>query len=739
MVQLSRKLLTAVRPYRAHALLVLLTQVPSVAFLTVQPLLLRGLIDDAIGAGNGRLAFLLIAAMVGLLVANALGDLAQHYLVARYGTNAMNDLRLRIFRRLQDLSVGYHARAQAGDLMSRFTSDLDAVEHFLMIEFPSAVSIVLTIGFGALVLIGVEWRLALLVLALVPMIHLIERVLSPRADEASERRQQDLAGVAGTMHEILSAQLVVKTLGLQDRMIGRFRGDLDRFARSATRAGLLNGILAATLTASSYLLLALSMGVGTYMTLRGQLSVGSLIAFFELVWFIVTAVEELSNVVPPFQQAAAGMHRISDLLDETPEVVDAADARPLPPFSQAIRLDDVSFGYGDGQQTLAGVSVTIPARGSVAIVGPSGCGKSTMLGLLMRLYDPTQGSVTFDGHDLREVTQASLRAQIGAVLQESILFDTTVRENIRLGRPEATDAEVEAAARAAEVHQFLASLPLGYDTMVGERGGRLSGGQRQRIALARAMIRRPRILVLDEPTSALDADTEAAVNATLRRLGEDHTVVSVTHRLASVVEADHIIVMERGRVIEQGTHDQLLTLQGAYHRAWQRQSGFVISADGRRASVEPARLRAIPLFEHLDDAQLRALADRFITERYQEDEVVFAEGDPGDRLHIIVRGRVQVLAGGADGHPRQVAVLEDGDFFGEIALLHDVRRTATIRTRTPCLFLALERDQFLGLLRTFPELRCVFERAADARQHELASLRQASERGEDDAPAPSRA
>jgi ATP-binding cassette subfamily B protein len=330
--------------------------------------------------------------------------------------------------------------------------------------------------------------------------------------------------------------------------------------------------------------------------------------------------------------------------------------------------------------------------------------------------------VTFDGSDVRRVTQASLRAQIGVMHQESYLFDLTIRENIRLGRPGATDEEVEAAARDAGIHETLQRLPQGYETQVGERGARLSGGQRQRIALARALVRRSPILILDEPTSALDAEAEAAVLATLDQLARDRTLVLVTHRLATVVNVDHIVALEEGRVVEQGTHEALLALRGAYHRAWQRQSGFVVSAGGERACVEPARLRAIPLFEHLDDAQLAALADRFITERYAEGEVVVEEGAPGDRLHIIVRGKIEVLKRDPDGRPRRLAVLDDGDFFGEIALLQGVPRTATARTRTPCLMLALERDEFLRLLRTAPELRVHMEEIAATRREAQASV-----------------
>ena len=478
-------LLEYFRSYWMPGLLVLLTQVPSVAFVTVQPLLLRRLFDDGILAGNGRVAVLSLVGIVGLLAANALGDFTTQYLVARSGVRLMNDLRRRIFGHLQDLSVGFYARVETGDLMSRCTSDLDAVERALTVDLPPAVYMVLTIATGGVILFFVEWRLAVLVLALLPLVYVIQRWLAPRVDAASDLRQEDLGRVTSAIHESVAAQLVAKSFLLHERLRAEFQDRLARLARSSVRSGLLSGLLAAAMTGSSYSVLVTAMCVGTLLTLRGQLSVGSLIAFFELVWFIVSAVEQLAGVVPRFQQAAAGLRRIQALLAERPDVGDAPGAGTLGPLARGIEFHDVGFGYDGSSPILRDVSVTIPARRSVAIVGPSGCGKSTMLGLLLRLYDPSTG------------------------------------ENIRLGRPSATDGEVEAAARDAGIHETLRRLPQGYDTPVGERGARLSGGQRQRIALARALVRGAPVLVLDEPTSALDAEAETAVLETLGRLARD--------------------------------------------------------------------------------------------------------------------------------------------------------------------------------------------------------------------------
>jgi len=517
------------------------------------------------------------------------------------------------------------------------------------------------------------------------------------------------------MHENIAAQLVVRAFGLQGLMRSRFAGDLGGLARATARAGLQSGLLTASMTASGYALLAFAMGGATFLALRGALTVGSVIAVFELLWFMISAVQQLSNVVEPFQRAAAGMRRVQELLDQKPEVAERPGAAPLPPLSGAIRFASVDFAFPGREPVLKDVNLTLPAWRTVAIVGQSGSGKSTLLALLLRFHDPTRGTVSFDGHDLAQAGQDSLARQVGAVFQDSFLFDATIGENIRLGRPEADDAEVEAAAKAAGIHDFLSGLPLGYRSPAGEGGARLSGGQRQRIALARALVRRPTVLVLDEATSALDAETEAGIVATLKELHGRQTLVTVTHRLATARDADLIVVMADGRVAEQGTHESLLAAKGVYARLWEQQSGFVISPSGRHAAIEPRRLAAIPLFSRLAPDLLARLATRFTTMDVSAGRTLFEEDERGDMLYVIVRGRVAVARRGPDGAELHVSVLEDGDFFGEIALLEEVRRTATVRALTPCLLLVLDRSDFQDLLAQAPELRQVFEGAAQAR------------------------
>jgi ATP-binding cassette subfamily B protein len=325
------------------------------------------------------------------------------------------------------------------------------------------------------------------------------------------------------------------------------------------------------------------------------------------------------------------------------------------------------------------------------------------LNLLMRFYEPGEGRVTLDGVDIREATLESVRGQMGVVFQDSVLFNISILENVRLGNLDASDEEVEEACRTAQIHDVIMSLPDEYDTPVGERGSRLSGGQRQRLAIARAVLRNPTILILDEATSALDSHTEAAINETLSLVGRGRTTVSVTHRLSSVVNAHHIYVLDAGELAQQGTHDELLDRGGLYARLWQEQGGAVGSVDQAREEV--SHLAAIPMFADLDAAHLGRLAARLVTERFSAGEEIIREGESGDRLYVVASGEVEVVGRDPLGSERPMAVLREGDYFGEIALLREAPRNATCRARTAVRAHTLAKVDFNALLESVPELR----------------------------------
>ena len=558
-----------VRPYWKGMTLVVTASVPQVALETVQPMLLMVLIN-AIVAQNTRQVWMAVLGLIGLIPVYIAGNFFFEYMAARVGASVSNDLRMAAFWRLQALSVSYHRGRSRGDLLSRFSSDLDAVERTVVTEFPFALSCLLSITVGVVLLLVIEWRLGLALCALLPMVVIGPRWLGARASRASYDRQGDAAAVMSTLEESIAAHSVIKAFDLQGIMFASFGRRLAKLHRSTVRASLLSGLQGTSISGSGSILLVLAIAGGATLAVRGALSVGGLVAVIDLLWFIVANLHALSKVLPPMQRASGGMLRIQEVLDAREQVVDRPGARALPPFSQAIQFQNVSFGHGDATPAVEDVTTTIRAGESVVIVGPSGSGKSTLLGLLLRLHDPTAGSVTIDGHDLRDVTQVSLRMQIGVVFQDSFLFDATLRENIRLGKPEASDEEIEAAARDAGIHDFIMSLPEGYDTRAGAGGSSLSGGERQRVAIARALVREPAILVLDEPASALDAQTEAAISRTLQELARGRTVISVTHRLTASV-SDRILVFNAGRLVEEGRHADLLARGGAYSELWRAQ------------------------------------------------------------------------------------------------------------------------------------------------------------------------
>jgi ATP-binding cassette subfamily B protein len=575
--------------------------------------------------------------------------------------------------------------------------------------------LILTLLMSAVMLFVLEWRLALLALAVAPMVFLGPWLFGARAAEASYRQQEDAGAVAAVLQENLSAQGLVKAFELQEVAQATFRERVTQLVRSTIRATFLGSLLGTSGELTITFIQLLTLGVGTFMVLSGNLTLGALVAFIGLLGNVLGPMNGLSGLLQALQQATGGMRRIDELLTDEPQVMDTPDAQPLAPFTKEIRFDAVTFSYTGEQANLKDVSFTISAGQSVGFVGPSGCGKSTVLGLVLRLYDPAVGSVTLDGVDARRVTQASLHKQMAMVPQDTFLFNSSVRENIRLGRPGASDPDVEAAAKAAEIHDVVMSLPQGYDTVVGERGARLSGGQRQRLAIARAVLRGASILLLDEATSALDPTTEAAINRSLAAIARGRTTITVTHRLASVVQADRLFVIDQGRLVQQGTHAELLGQEGLYRKLWQQQQGMAADGQPVVGGLDAARLGSVPLFSTLDGVLLAALVSHFVTQRYEAGAVIFEEGQVGDKLYVVTRGQVEVVTTGATGFEKRLAVLREGDYFGEMALLRDTPRSATVRARTSVTLLELDRTQLAALLRTIPDLRAALDRAVEAR------------------------
>lgn len=717
--RLLRILFSYVKPYTARAGVLVVTLVVEGAFNILLALSLKFIIDFAIVPRNARVLTLILAGLGGGFVLTATSQVIRDFLYAWFGARILNDLRKEMFRHLQRLSLGFYARMRTGDIAARFSSDLAAVENAVVLGLPGASLCLINILFSTCILFALDWRLALAAVAGLPLCVIGPRILAPRALKSGYQLRIEEAALTSTIHENLGAQPIVKAFSLKQSVLATFERQTEKLAGMATRFNFLSYTSERSPNIAMLLFNIALISGGSYLAFKGSLSIGSLVAFNALFITVSTAVMGLTAVTPSLLQATGGMQRIREFLDEEPTVIESPNAKPLPKLLSEIRFENVTFGYTPDQNNLRNVGMNLPAGSRIAFVGHSGCGKSTNLNLIMRFYDPQAGRITFDGIDLRDAQVDSLYNQTGIVFQESFLFNTSIRENIRLGKPDATDAEVEAAAEAAELHSIVIQLRHGYDTIVGERGGRLSGGQRQRVAIARALIRNPSLLILDEATSALDPGTEVAINETIERVSVGRTVISVTHRLQSVVDYDHIFVFKNGRVIEHGSHDVLLSFGGNYAEMWRRQHGTTMSPDGDFQVTDTSILRDVPLFKDLDQAYLKNIAGMFSTEHVPEGRTVITEGDEGSRFYIIVRGKVAVSAANGEAGTVQVATLDDGDYFGEISLLANIPTTATVTTLTPSIFITLQRDQLNKLVHQYAGLGAQMR---EALEHRLAQI-----------------
>jgi ATP-binding cassette subfamily B protein len=707
-----RPLLQFFRPYRERLIPVILASVLEMFFNAQIPLSVKFLIDRALLGHNPRMMVLILGALAASTVVVSLTSIGRDYLYTKITGEIITSLRQRMFEHLQRLSMSFYAGAEAGDLMSRFSNDIGAVETGLAAGVAWGLQPFLDLVLAAVLVFVLEWHLAAIGILLCPLCILGPRLFSKRATAASVAKQEHEGRLLSSLQETLMAPAAVRAFNLQELIVAKFLVGNKLLFGAGLRQRFMTSLMERSASLGTLLLQVIVMGISGYLAFHGVITIGTFAAFQALFVSLSYSFMYLAQYTPNLINASGGVIRINELLKEKPGVEDILGAVELAPLREALELQNVQFSYSGERRHLDGVTLRILRGESVAFVGPSGSGKSTVLNLLLRFYDPNGGGVFFDGTDLRNAKQISLRALTSVVFQESVLFNTTVRENIRLGNPDASDHEVEAAARAAEIHDFIASLPQGYDTVCGERGSRFSGGQRQRIAIARAMLRDPSILVLDEATSALDPATEAALNATFERLAEGRTVISVTHRLRTVANMDRIFVMDRGKLAESGTHDELLARHGLYAHLWNKQSGVHVEARTGRARVDGALLAGIPLLAGASEATRAELTEWFATERFDGGREIFRQGDAGDRLYIIAHGTVEVVR---EDTQQQLAKLSEGDYFGEMALLRDEPRNATVRTLGPCLCLSLQRDQFQELLRREPVLREKIEQVAAER------------------------
>jgi ATP-binding cassette subfamily B protein len=549
-------------------------------FNVIMPLSLKFLIDDALGEEDFQALFRILSVLAAAGIVTSIVAVWYERWDARLAASIISDVRTRLFEHVQDLPAGYFARTKRGEILSRFSVDLSAFEGSVKSFASGAALPFLELIAGIILMLFLNWQLAAVALLVFPITLIGPRILTPKAVQANYEQKLNESALLGMVQENIAAQAVIKAFSLQRRTFGWFRLRNDDTRTKIVSATFLSTMVERTVTIAVLLLHLVVLAIGAYLATKGQITIGTFVTFESAFWEVSYNIAHVMQFIPLSIQSAAAVRHIQELLDEPTPGGDRPGAPDMPRISNDITFDHVTFRYqGAPEPVLDNLSLKLKVGKSIAIVGPSGSGKSTLLNLILRLYEPEEGRVAIDGVDVRKVTRESLRRSMAVVFQENMLFNMSIRENIRLGKEGASDAEVVAAARRAEIHRYIMSLPQKYDTPVGERGDTLSGGQRQRIAIARAIIRNPSVLLLDEATSALDQTTEAAINRTLLKIANGRTMIWSTHRLTSVVDMDEIIVISGGRVIERGSHAELLASNGVYRKLWDDQNHKPHAAD----------------------------------------------------------------------------------------------------------------------------------------------------------------
>ncbi|MGB5933138.1 MAG: ABC transporter ATP-binding protein [Anaerolineae bacterium] len=584
------RLIAYLRPFRVHLLLVGLFVLASTFLSVLAPRLIGEAVDvisrfvnheiqaDPARGALGHTMLLLLGAYVGVWVAN----LGSFYVMTLVGQNALYELRAHIFAKIQALSLNFFDQHPAGDLMSRLANDTDVINHVLGVGLTRLVSSALLLVGILIAMVALNWRLALLSFTVLPAMFFTTIFFSRRARRAFRRTRQTISGVSAELEENIAGVKVAQAFSREDENLEEFRQVSAANRDANVSAESITAAFSPTLDVLSTIGIALVVGYGGYLALSNLVTIGVIVAFLQYVRRFFEPVRAISVIWASLQSAIAGAERIFELLDTPSAIVDAPGAVELPTIVGRVAFENVCFEYRPEEPVLQDVSLVAQPGQTVALVGPTGTGKTTMINLIGRFYDVCGGQVTVDGYDVRQVTLASLRSQMGIVLQDTFLFSGTVMENIRYGRLDASDEEVIEAAKLSNAHDFVTRLPDGYQTELTEQASNLSQGQRQLISIARAVLANPRILILDEATSSVDTRTELLIQEALRGLLQGRTSFVIAHRLSTIRNADRVLFIQNGRIVERGTHKDLLTKQGAYYELYMSQ--FRREVEGERVN-----------------------------------------------------------------------------------------------------------------------------------------------------------
>lgn len=563
-----KRLLTYVRPYIGRMIFGLVCMIIAAAAYLVVPWLIKNVVDKVLAEKNMYMLNLVVISILVVFLVRGFATYGQTYTMSYIGQRVIIDIREAMFKHLQRLDQAYYDRRKTGVIMSNLTNDVAALQSAIVDNLVSFITEGVTLIGSLVSMLYLDWKLTLVTLVIVPVVLGIINIFGKRLRIAGHDVQGRIADITSLLQETISGARVVRSFAREGYEVQRFERENQRNFRAVMRATKLTSLLSPLVEFSAAIAVTVILWYGGYSVVTGAITAGSLIAFLIYAINLSNPVKRLSQVYGNIQKAMAAGDRVFAILDTKPEVVEKPDAIVLPEVDGRVRFDHVSFSYDGEKKALDDFSLDVPAGRVVAIVGPSGAGKTTIANLLPRFYDATEGAITVDGIDVRDVTFQSLREQIGVVPQETMLFNATIKDNILYGRLDGTDEEVYAAAKAANALEFIERLPEGMDTLVGERGSSLSGGQRQRIAIARAILKNPKILILDEATSALDTESEKLVQEALERLMQGRTAFVIAHRLSTIKNADQIVVLREGKLVESGTHDELLAVGGLYQHLY---------------------------------------------------------------------------------------------------------------------------------------------------------------------------
>lgn len=569
-----RRLLAYTRPYRTELIVAIIATLIGSAFGLLFPLVIGRLVDASflrIGSADTTVLDRTVLILIGVFALQAFFSAVQSYLLSRVGEGVVADLRRTVYRHLLTLSPRFFETRKTGEITSRLTSDISTVQGVVSSALVQIFSQTLTLVGTVIILFVTNWRLSLLMLSIVPVVVLAAFYFGRLLRKVSKEFQDRVADANARAEEAIGGIRVVQAFTAEPLEARTYADLIGASFKVALRRARIRAIFNPVVFFAMFTAIGIVLWYGGRLVIAGELTPGQLVAFLVYTFSVAGAVGAFSGLFSQFQEALGASSRIFELLDEKSDLPEPANPVKLSSVRGEVRFEHVSFGYGERGVVLEDVSLAAQPGEVVALVGPSGAGKSTLISLIPRFYDPTAGRILLDGVDIRDLTLYDLRSNIALVPQETQLFSGTVAENIRYGKPDASDAEVIEAAKAANAHEFITSFPDGYATIVGERGIKLSGGQRQRVAIARALLKNPRILILDEATSSLDSESEALVQEALEVLMQGRTTFVIAHRLSTIRSADKIVVLEAGRIVQQGTHQELLAAGGLYKELYELQ------------------------------------------------------------------------------------------------------------------------------------------------------------------------